>query len=506
MPLTEATALIRKSRTSLPGNRPCGAPIFHTEPYHPAADRQELERLAEWCERFSPLVGVEQTGEPARGDAEEPESLLLDITGLGPLFGGEESLLRRMASELAARGYKTRIAAADAIGTAWGVARFASHEWRNEGAKDGLEIRPTGGLAQLADIWVIPPGHSAAAMAPLPLAALRLPLATIDLLQQLGIQQVGQLVSLPRASLASRFGEVVLLRIDQAWGRVREVLVAQRALPPFQATWLFECPTERREAVEFVMQQLIARIAHWLAEQCRGAVQLEVRLRGEADERDEGAREVIFRLGLFRPTAAARYLWELLRLQIEQTTWPGAVQEIMVEVPLIAPLEIRQGELFEDTVRDGQRQLARLIDRLSSRLGRESVLQPRVTADAQPEQACRYVPVAGQRPVQQEKESAVEANLRDRFHPVDRPLYLHHPPLPLQVLAAVPDGPPARFHVERDWHAVARYWGPERIETGWWRGDSIRRDYYRVETDGGLRFWLFRRLDDGRWFLQGRFE
>jgi protein ImuB len=86
-----------------------------------------------------------------------------------------------------------------------------------------------------------------------------------------------------------------------------------------------------------------------------------------------------------------------------------------------------------------------------------------------------------------------------------RPLVLHHPPLALHAVSIVPDGPPISFEWNGRVHRVARQWGPERIETGWWRGRSLRRDYYRVETTTGLRFWLFRRLEDGQWNLHGEF-
>ena len=55
-------------------------------------------------------------------------------------------------------------------------------------------------------------------------------------------------------------------------------------------------------------------------------------------------------------------------------------------------------------------------------------------------------------------------------------------------------------------HRIAKTWGPERIETGWWRRQAVGRDYYRVETVTGRRFWIFRNLRDGRWFLHGMFE
>ena len=86
------------------------------------------------------------------------------------------------------------------------------------------------------------------------------------------------------------------------------------------------------------------------------------------------------------------------------------------------------------------------------------------------------------------------------------PLRLLVPPVPLQVVSVTPEGPPRWFHYQNRQHRVLRPWGPERIETAWWRGRTVRRDYYRVEDQRGSRFWLFRRLTDGKWFLQGQFD
>jgi len=79
-------------------------------------------------------------------------------------------------------------------------------------------------------------------------------------------------------------------------------------------------------------------------------------------------------------------------------------------------------------------------------------------------------------------------------------------PVPVSVISVMPDGPPFSFRLRGREYRIAQSWGPERIETGWWRGRPIARDYYRVETTTGQRFWLFRNLEEGRWFLHGNFE
>jgi SAM-dependent methyltransferase len=86
-----------------------------------------------------------------------------------------------------------------------------------------------------------------------------------------------------------------------------------------------------------------------------------------------------------------------------------------------------------------------------------------------------------------------------------RPLFLKAP-RSVAVVSIFPGGSPQRFEWRDRHYLVERSWGPERIETGWWRGDDIRRDYFIVEATTGERFWLFRNLIDGSWFLHGAFE
>jgi protein ImuB len=155
-----------------------------------------------------------------------------------------------------------------------------------------------------------------------------------------------------------------------------------------------------------------------------------------------------------------------------------------------------------DAPQEDGRSLAGLVNRLSSRLGREAVVRSQLSNDPQPEHAYEDTPLteppAAGRRVAAEKSGSPPGALR-------RPLLLYHPPRPLQVVAIVPDGPPIRGRHGDLAFEVTHYWGPERVETGWWRGPTVRRDYYRVESSQGTRFWLFRRWPDGQWFLQGEF-
>jgi protein ImuB len=522
-------------------------------------------------------------------DAAEPTDLLLDITGLAPIFGSEQQLARLIAESFCQRGYYVRIAVADTVGAVWAMAHFAKMQNNAErgirNAECGMgnvdrsaeEFQRGSVASSVASVvlsksckeWVagverseppectlsggsplvprgstpaapspalflqhntssafrvphsafLPPGHGLAPLHDLPVSALRLPEETVELLAELGIERIGELVALPRKSLASRFGDGIAMRIDQAAGTREEVIVAERPAVDFRAQWTLEYPTHNREAIDVIVTRLIEKVARRLAECDEGAIQLECCLTC-------GKHPARMSMGLFEPTATAPHLMQLIRMQFERLTLSQPVRSICVQATTTARLGQRQRELFTGDLRARPRQLAALIDRLSSRLGRDGVVRPQSLYDAQPERSWRYVPLAGQRrsrsnpgnsaprrrkaktnkPISSLAPSASRRRQEKKLTAASRPLRVHSPPTPLETIAVVPDGPPIRFTWQHQLHRIVRHWGPERIETGWWRGRSVRRDYYRVETDSGHRFWLFRQLDDGTWFLHGEFE
>ncbi len=220
---------------------------------------------------------------------------------------------------------------------------------------------------------------------------------------------------------------------------------------------------------------------------------------------------------LVSPSTSQKHLAHLLDLRWERITLPGEVLRMRLEIAQTAPVRYRQRKLFEeesDHDREGRRELAALFDRLSSRLGSEAVLRPVLMPDHQPEHAVRLLPIVRGHPQKKSKQKPSRGKDRSKSPPPDavkfplaRPVRLFSQPVAIEVMSVVPDGPPIRFSWKGQPHTVARWWGPERIETGWWRSRDVQRDYYRVETGEGSRFWLFRDLRaEGEWFLQGIFE
>ncbi len=481
-------------------------------------EARSASRWLERCGRFSPIVGFESF---------DHESILLDVTGLAHLFGGEAASLEGVVGDFCRAGASAHIALADTIGAAWAVARYGQQQIAN--CKFSIGNFP------LSSLTIVPPGDARAFLAPLPVEALRLPEETVRLLHALGITRVEQVEALPRAELLSRFSDVLRTRLDQAFGRVDEPVLACSLPPTFVADWSPEHPVARRETIEAALEHLVRRVATMLASCGRGALRLECRLESSR----HAPRVCYLSIGLFEPTAAADHLFELVRLRLEQFRISAAITDIRVEATLTAPLEPKQAMLFDltDDGRRNPRQVASLVERLSSRLGSKAVVGVRLRPEAQPEFSWHYDPLVERRrgklkgreggsPIFAEVKTPLGATAglsssagntarqakRDARHfksvdtPGTAPLRLLLRPLPLVATSIVPGGPPLGFHFAGQQHRIVKTWGPERIETGWWRGRPVGRDYFRVETTAGHRFWLFRRLRDEKWFLHGMFE
>jgi len=443
-----------------------------------------LRRLAQACERYSPLVGLEE--------AEPPESLLLDVTGLEHIFGSEEALALQVQQYLSGQGYDVRLAVADTVGLAWAGAHFG-----DVGEPGGVSPRrrsspaPSVGLrhtARLKENFV---------RDLLPVAALRLSSSVLDLLSQLGIATIGQLKQIPRGSLAARLGNEPIRRLDQLTGAVAEPIVAHQPLAELTAQWSLEFPTSRHEAIAQILLRLTERLLEQVIPTDQGIVELHCRLKCE------GGAVVELPVGLFRPSIDAQRLVDLLILRLEHTALSGPVDRLHVSVTATAPLVWRQQGLFDAGSLATERQLSLLVDRLSGRLGAQHVVRAEPHTSHQPERSFRYMPLTGTQDKprrQQAKRAAVPAT-----QPNQLPLALYAVPRPIEVISVVPDGPLVWFRDRARQQRVARQWGPERIETGWWRGRSMKRDYYRIETESGTCFWVFRRLTDGNWFLHGEY-
>jgi len=233
------------------------------------------------------------------------------------------------------------------------------------------------------------------------------------------------------------------------------------------------------------------------------------------------APSIEFEVNLFQPTATVSHVLQLMELQLESVLQPHLrrkrfvknkasekpvrtrtvtnilIHEITVRVTSCVLLVQRQRELFDESPRLDKRELAHLINHLASRLGQDSIVYPTLQAGAQPEFSFCFKPLVDPKRMRSRKREDVKS----RSHRLARPLRLLEPP----VLIAEGRALPCRFRYQKAIHCAAKKWGPERVETAWWNGPTVRRDYWRIETEAGMHFWIYFDLKAERWFLQGEF-
>ncbi|MCY3022925.1 MAG: DNA polymerase Y family protein [Planctomycetota bacterium] len=495
------------------------------------ADREALEKLALWAGRFSPLTGLENTvgappcGRPSAGQPHgaaptttgRPQALLADITGCTQVFHGEKNIVRQALQGLARKNLKARAAIAPTIGAAWALAHYGANGEvvEEEGAlgswllalgkKPTTEIQEPGAKSQ-------EPASLRTALAPLPLPALRLDNDAVAWLNKLGLYRIADVLKQPRSTLPSRFGPQLLERLDQALGAVPELLALLRPAPEFHATTAFEYLVKDLERLDPVIEQLVSQLAADMHQRCRGARAVECWLYQEMGE------PLCAAVTLHKPSASLKHLLQLLRTRLEtiqnskckiRNDGSGSIElhsedgicAVTVRVMSSEPLDAEQLALFHQALRTPE-SLAMTLDRIHTRLGKESVLRPALVEDPQPEDAVKWATL---------EEPCATAGLSRSASIVSqepagsRPLQLLLEPLPIAVYWPRHSLRPLRFEWRGEKHLIKEASGPERIETGWWKEAYARRDYYLVETSAGGRYWIFQRRDDEQWFLHGVF-
>ena len=429
-------------------------PALHAIEEDAEADASPLEKIADWCLRYTPLVACDP-----------PDGLLLDIGGCAHLYGGEAALVADLAARIERAGFAYNLAIAGSIGAAWAAAHFGEPASYVGGEERGL-------------------------LAPLPLAALRLPADTVAALARVGLKRIGDIIDLPRSPLTARFGTNVLRQLDRALGKEHEPLNPRLPVAPYVAEQRFAEPIAREQDVLAIVARLAARLQFALERRGDGARSLELtlfRTDGELRRLAAGTSRPL------RDPAQIRALFVERLAALADAFDPGFgfdMARLSVVVAEAAPPEqigIGGGE-------DGA-EVDRLVDRLSARLGARRVRRLIAQDSHIPEIAAAVVP-AQTAPADPGWQAFHRYRAEAELAP--RPLRLLTRPEPIEAVAEVPDGPPLRFRWRRALHEVIAAEGPERIEGAWWSehgghpSGNLARDYFRVEDKSGLRFWLFR--------------
>ena len=457
----------------------------------PAQDLKALDALSAACERYTPWVAIDPFGGGLGNGVDSGLSgagLWLDITGCAHLFGGEEALLDDLLHRLTKAGYHARAGLAATAGAAWALARFAAHN-QNPGV-------------------ILPAGQNiTAAIASLPMAGLRLDGDAVEGLERMGLRKIGDLYSVPRAPLSGRFGGSVLRRLDQALGALEETLSPRRPPPAFYSRLAFADPIGRREDIEAALARLLELLCADLEKSNQGARRLVLSL--------FRIDNTIVRVhaGTSRPNRDLAHLARLFQEELDKVDPGFGIDAVVLVATETNTLAARQTGLNGGVDDVTQENAAKLVDRLAGRLGPGNITRLQPIASHLPERANRETSAS----------KALEDGDQDWKGPVrrpPRPLQLLTQPLPIDVMAPVPDGPPVLFRWRKRQHRVRAAEGPERITPEWWRieGDNRDtrplsndvRDYYRVEDEEGKRFWLYReglyRPDlPPTWYIHGFF-
>ncbi|HLG80484.1 MAG TPA: DNA polymerase Y family protein [Bradyrhizobium sp.] len=434
-----------------------------------AADARLLNDIADWCDRFTPLVALDF-----------PHGLYLDITGCAHLFGGEAALLKLLCDLLTAQGFVVSAAiASTAI-----CARTLTRHVHGSIVADGEEAR---------------------AVAPLPVSALGASEAITTGLRRAGLKTIGDVASRARYEITARFGAAFTARLAQALGEADGPISPRKPLPDYIVEKRFPEPIATDTAIAATLSKLAQMLVQAMAQQGKGARQLTA-----CFFRTDGVvRGIVVETG--QAVTRAEVIDRLFRERLESLSDPldpGFGFDLVRLSASRTEIVVQQQHDLDAHVHDND-ELAALIDRIAARIGSHRVIVHLPQDTHIPERA--ELPV----PAQQNLVAASQAAWPPREdEPPLRPLRLFERPEEIQVIAEVPDGPPARFVWRRASHAVVRAEGPERIAMEWWRSDGqkqgqepgqaqgqkpgheqgrgLTRDYFRVEDEAGLRFWVYR--------------
>lgn len=430
-------------------------PSVEVFPDDTVAEGKLLNGLAEWCLRYTPVVACDA-----------PDGLILDISGCPHLWGGELPYLGSITVRLRKGGYDVRAAIADTVGAAWAVARYGKNE------------------------TIVEPGKQAEALSPLSPAALRLDSVTLQRMEKLGFRQIGQISGIPRLNLRRRFGDPMLIRLEQALGTAPEFLQSIQPAPVYEERLPCLEPIRTASGIEIALKRLLETLCERFFREGKGmrtGIFKGYRIDGET---------VQISIGTNRASRNVAHLFKLFELKIPELEPALGIELFTLEATLVEDVSETQEALWSTATRDSAA-ISELLDNIAGKVGMKTIHRYLPQEHHWPENSVKEV---GSLEEQPETEW-----LTDR----PRPIHLLSQPEPIEVMVMLPDYPPMHFRHKGELIRIVRADGPERIEQEWWLQSGPPRDYYRVEDENGARYWLFRLglYDDRKpqWFLHGYF-
>jgi protein ImuB len=413
------------------------------------ADAAQLQALATALQGFTPRVSLE----PADG-------LLMEVRGSLHLFEGVEGLRARVLEQCRARGHEAVLSFAPTPMAALIAARAGK------------------------SLTILSHAQLTGQLAALPLSVLRWPPKAVERLQRTGVRTVGAALRLPRAGFARRFGTAQLASLDALTSSMRPVRRLFSPRERFRRRRELTCELTNHEWLMNAFTPMLEELEQFLRARQSGVMQLECRLL----HREHPVTRCV--LSLAAPASAAAQLAGLLRVQLESLPLPEAVRALELRAATLLPRSGRAQGLWQPGEHGGRAgsEAHELIERLRARLGEGALHGLTLLEGHRPERSW----AVSEPPPLATRGHGLQVPLPAAV----RPLWLLKEPEPLSERAGLPQrhGP------------LTLTGGPERIESGWWDGGDIARDYYSACDAHGVRLWVFReRAAPHGWFLHGFF-
>jgi protein ImuB len=460
----------------------------------PVADAKTLNAIADWCDRFTPLVALDGIN-----------GLFLDITGCAHLFGGEKAMMAKVCDALSRQGF---VVSAAVAGTAVAARALTRH----------------------AHGRIVACGGEALAVAPLSVATLGADEKIVRGLNRAGLKTIGDVASRLPAEITARFGAEFTSILQQALGQGDAPISPRKPAPDYVVEKRFAEPVATHEVIALALSSLAAVLTAAMERHGKGARLLEASF----FRTDGTVRSIAVEAGqpITRPAVVERLFAEKLDALADPLD-PGFGFDL-IRLSAVRTVGVNAVQHGFDTAANEAEDVNELVDRLAARIGRRRVIRYIPQDTHIPEHAALAIPA------QEYPGEAIAWRPAPIPHePPSRPLRLFERPEPIDVTADFPDGAPAQFRWRRNLHVMVRTEGPERIAMEWWRhrdddaeledefaklhppqpdtdvlkrdGSVLSRDYFRAEDREGVRYWIYREgifareVDEFRWFLHGLF-
>src|ERR1700730_680617 len=404
-------------------------------------------RLLACAQDFSPQV-----------EQADAESVILNIDGLGHLFGAVHEIAHAIAGRA---GIPVNVAVASNPDAAFHAARGFS------------------------GISIIPEGDEAKYLATLPVSLLGPQEEIADTLARWGIRTFRDLAALPDIGIAARLGEEGVRLQKLARGEGDGPLVPLEAPSRFEEEMELEYPLELIEPLMFVLSRLLGDVCTRLEERALAAIELRLRL--QLENTGEHARAI--RLPV--PMRSSRVFLKLLELDLEKNPPVAPIVRVRIAAEPAKP-RFTQNGLFIPLAPEPEK-LELTLARIAAVVGEKNVGSPELVDTHRPG-AFRMsgTGILACAQFKKEKTHRHECLCHLAFR-------AFRPPLAAKVQADFISAQGIRGR-------IVQQAGPWRTSGDWWAVDTWARDEWDIELADGALYRIYSDARTGRWFIEGSYD